>query len=86
MRTDLLALSSSLLLINSKAADPTAQSDFLAFVDFNARFGKSYASAETHNERFQVFKDNLRMIEAHNAKSDLGFKMGVNAYTDLTME
>lgn len=39
--------------------------------------------------RYQIFKDNLAVIEEHNARYDNGeesYDMGVNQFTDLTDE
>lgn len=32
------------------------------------------------------FKKNLRAIEEHNDRDDVGFKMGVNAFSDMTFD
>lgn len=60
------------------------QSDYMQFIDFTARFGKSYASKDLHDDKFEVFQQNLRFIENHNAKEEMSFKMGINQFSDLT--
>ena len=79
---------STTLLLTTASVQATGsdRADFEAFIEFNARYSKSYASLDQHNDRFEVFKSNLRKIEAHNAKPGLSFKLGINAFTDLTME
>jgi hypothetical protein len=47
------------------------------FIEFVAKYGKSYASIDHHEERFQTFSENLRFINKHNSKN-LGFRMGIN--------
>lgn len=55
------------------------QEEFVAYVK---EFNKVYTSEELFS-RFQNFADNKKIIDEHNAKN-LGWTMGVNAYTDLT--
>ncbi|WOL13568.1 hypothetical protein Cni_G22338 [Canna indica] len=54
-----------------------------------AKHGRSYKSLGEKEKRFEVFKDNLRFIDAHNAAADAGehgFRLGVNCFADLTNE
>ncbi len=37
--------------------------DRLKFIEFVAKYGKSYASINHHEERFEIFAENLRFIE-----------------------
>ncbi|XP_057658995.1 protein CTLA-2-beta-like [Diorhabda carinulata] len=56
--------------------------------DFKSTHNKSY-SDEEDGRRFQIFKDNVEKIEAHNKKYESGevtFKMGINKFADLTAE
>lgn len=39
-----------------------------------------------HDKRFEIFKDNLRFIEEHNAKNGTSYKLGLNRFADLTNE
>uniref|UniRef100_A0A0D9WAY6 Oryzain beta chain n=1 Tax=Leersia perrieri TaxID=77586 RepID=A0A0D9WAY6_9ORYZ len=42
-----------------------------------------------HERRFRVFWDNLRFVDAHNARADEGvesFRLGMNRFADLTNE
>ena len=62
------------------------QSILQKFIQFSARYGRSYASILHHNQSFDVFQENLRLIEKHNSKEEVDFKMGINPYSDLTMD
>lgn len=46
---------------------------------------RSSNDLEEMEKRFQIFKDNLRFIDEHNAGSH-GFKLGLNRFADLTNE
>lgn len=46
--------------------------------------GKSYNSLGEKEERLQIFKDNLRFIDEHNADPDRSYKVGLNRFADLT--
>ncbi|RWR81416.1 cysteine proteinase RD21A-like protein [Cinnamomum micranthum f. kanehirae] len=46
---------------------------------------RSSNDLEEMENRFQIFKDNLRFIDEHNAGSH-GFKLGLNRFADLTNE
>jgi len=51
--------------------------------EFKSKFNKVYYSAEEHNGRFKVFRDNLDFIKSHNAEK-AGFSVGMNHFGDLT--
>jgi len=58
-----------------------------AVVEFNTfmdRFGKNY-SPEEYDLRFDIFRNNLARIEEHN-RGNHSWRMGVNAFADLTSE
>ena len=56
------------------------------FSNFQERFSKKYETLEELENRFQVFRSNLRNIIIHNLDSRQNFTMGVNQFTDLTPE
>lgn len=58
----------------------------LEWDNFKLKFSKQYSSVEEEAFRFKVFKDNLEMIEKHNADSTRTWKMGMNHFGDLTHE
>ena len=41
-----------------------------AFIQYIAKYGKSYSSKEETLKRFEAFSENFKMIQAHNEKSD----------------
>ena len=56
------------------------------FSNFQERFTKKYGSIEEMENRFQIFRTNLRNIVIHNLDRSQNFTMGVNQFTDLTPE
>lgn len=53
---------------------------------FKADYNKFYpANGNEEQERFQIFKDNIDVIEATNAKK-LSYELGVNEFADLTWD
>ncbi|KAG8385447.1 hypothetical protein BUALT_Bualt03G0046200 [Buddleja alternifolia] len=51
-----------------------------------AEHGRVYKDAEEKLKRFEIFKHNVQKIEAFNAGPDQGYKLGVNAFADMTVE
>ena len=49
------------------------------------KHGKNYNGLGEKEKRFEIFKDNLRSIDEHNAQN-LSFKLGLNQFADLTNE
>jgi len=39
----------------------------LKYFNFISQHGKSYASKDHFDHRFEIFKDNLQKIDSHNA-------------------
>lgn len=56
------------------------------FTNFQDRFSKSYETIVELENRFSVFRNNLRNIILHNLDRTQNFTMGVNQFTDLTPE
>jgi C1A family cysteine protease len=54
------------------------------FSAFRDRFNKRYESLEEMENRFSIFRINLRNILLHNLDSTQNFTMGINQFTDLT--
>ncbi|XP_076942838.1 cysteine proteinase mucunain-like [Bidens hawaiensis] len=52
---------------------------------FLVQHGKTYNAVGEKDRRFQIFKDNLRFIDEHNAGGH-SYKLGVNKFADLTNE
>ncbi|XP_073010005.1 oryzain alpha chain-like [Typha latifolia] len=54
-----------------------------------AEHRKSYNAIDEEENRFEIFKDNLKYIDQHNAAADAGvhaFRLGLNRFADLTNE
>jgi len=54
-----------------------------------ATHGKQYNALGEKDRRFEIFKDNLRFVDEHNAAADGGehsFRLGMNKFADLTNE
>merc|ERR1712226_876745 len=49
-------------------------------------FDKKYVSAEEKKRRFNIFAKNLEEIEAHNTNRQLSWSLGINKFSDLTVE
>lgn len=93
----LLSLFLSLFLAHSWAADmsiisydekhglSTANDDLLTMYEsWIVKHGKSYNALGEKEQRFQIFKENLRYIEEQNAAPGRTFKLGLNRFADLT--
>nr|XP_043621288.1 senescence-specific cysteine protease SAG39-like [Erigeron canadensis] len=48
--------------------------------------GRVYKDDKEKQQRFQIFKDNVALVEAHNGGPDLGYTLEVNQFADLTNE
>lgn len=78
----LLATTAILATMSYLEPRSKAQSaDLERFIKFKREFGKSYASPRENEYRFQVFRDTLRTIAAHDNPS---YTLGVNQFSDLT--
>merc|ERR1711981_521839 len=69
------------------AADPLLEryhaKEFSSFIN---KFGKTYSTSEESKLRFDIFKSNVQKMNAHNARKDVSWKMGINQFSDLTDE
>ncbi|XP_073001167.1 cysteine proteinase mucunain-like [Typha latifolia] len=53
------------------------------------RHRRAYNALGEKEKRFEIFKDNVRFVDAHNAAADAGersFRLGLNRFADLTNE
>ncbi|XP_010927504.1 oryzain alpha chain [Elaeis guineensis] len=56
---------------------------------WKARYSRSNNALDEDERRFEIFRDNLRFIDQHNAAADAGvysFRLGLNRFADLTNE
>ena len=63
---------------------PNDNEEWDIFNIFKERFNKRYHNLEEFEERFKIFRTNLREIIQHNLKGDQNFTLGINQFTDLT--
>jgi len=59
------------------------------FQAFKLAHGKTYLNQVEETKRFNIFTDNVRAIDEHNAlytKGLVSYKQGINQFTDLTRE
>ena len=56
------------------------------FINFIAKYGKTYASKSEHQRRAQIFAQNLQYINEHNAKADKTYTLAVNKFADMLEE
>ncbi|KAH7300707.1 hypothetical protein KP509_24G075500 [Ceratopteris richardii] len=58
------------------------------FDSWNLKHGKHYTASQRleKHKRFQIFRQNLMRIEAHNSKEGSTFKLGLTRFADLTRE
>ena len=57
----------------------------IAFMQFLAKYGKTYASKSDMGSRLKIFLANFDKIKAHNSQED-AYKMGVNQFSDMTFQ
>ena len=65
---------------------PSLSEKHTAFAEFIAQYGRSYASKDTVEERFNIFSMNYDKIQTHNANTNKTFEMGLNEFADMTVE
>lgn len=67
----------------SKSSWRTDEEVMSIYEGWLAKHGKAYNGLGEKERRFQIFKDNLRYIDDHNAKN-LSYKLGLNRFADLS--
>uniref|UniRef100_M8B4D7 Oryzain alpha chain n=1 Tax=Aegilops tauschii TaxID=37682 RepID=M8B4D7_AEGTA len=93
MRSSMSLLVAALLLLLSvaAAADMSRSEEEMRrmHAEWMAEHGRVYNATGEGKRRFEVFRDNLRDIDQHNAAADAGvhsFRLGLNPFSDLTYE
>ena len=52
-----------------------------------AQFGRTYVDSAEKEKRFKIFKENYEYVERfNNAGNNMTYKLGINAFSDLTDE
>jgi C1A family cysteine protease len=75
----------NLALAGAALASPPQPDVKVLFDEFVSKHGRTYASAAERNERYQIFADNVKKIEASNAKNHT-YTLGITAFADLTFD
>lgn len=76
----------SAFLMVGVAAGITQDADFDKFMTFVEKYNRMYSSPAEVASRLAIFKDNLKLIEDRNAKSNGLEQHAVNNFADLTPE
>ncbi|KAJ0984367.1 hypothetical protein J5N97_002723 [Dioscorea zingiberensis] len=86
-RLPLLIIALSVLSLSSSSSIPSrSESEIrLIYEGWLVKHGKSYNGLTEKDERYEIFKDNLRFIDEHNA-GDHTFRLGLTRFADLTNE
>lgn len=71
------------LLAYAQAAELMNENEY-KFMNFVTEHGKSYATVEEYNFRFNIFNQNLKFIEEFNSKPNQTSTMGLNHLADKT--
>ena len=89
MKMHRLQFAAALLTLTQSVAaethEPSEHEIKTAYFSFVAKYGKSYATLDHMQERYDAFKVNYLNIQAHNAQ-DPPFTLGVNEFSDMTEE
>jgi len=73
----------ALLAVTAQASYNTERQYQQEFSRFVKTFNKKYLTDDFF-PRYEIFKSNLDIIEAHNARTDVTWTLGVNQYSDMT--
>jgi C1A family cysteine protease len=74
------------LLCKLTSAFERNDDSWMKFTLFQKKFNKFYTTLDELEERFSIFKTNLKAIIEHNLIPNQNFTMGINQFTDLTPE
>lgn len=80
----LFVLGFSASLASARSFPELTMSD--RFEHWLGKFGRVYVDEAEKGKRFEIFRKNVKYIESHNANSGKKYKLGINAFTDLTKE
>ena len=70
----------------SKSSWRTDDEVMAMYEEWLVKHGKAYNGLGEKERRFEIFKDNLRFIDEHNADESHSYKVGLNRFADLTNE
>jgi hypothetical protein len=79
---------SSQLFLSPNKLDENAETQEIeaAFIQFVAKYGKSYAAKGEVASRFENFARAYKMVKEHNLKEDATSTMEINQFADLSLE
>ena len=72
-----------------KELDPQFEEEYMAFSEFIGKYGRSYATMNDHQSKFEIFQTNYREIKAHNQRHEAGehsWTKVINQFSDMTSE
>nr|ABQ10197.1 actinidin Act4a [Actinidia eriantha] len=75
---------SSIITYGEKWEQRTNDEVIAMFESWLVEYGKSYNALGEKERRFEIFKDNLRFVDEHNADVNRSYKVGLNQFSDLT--
>ncbi|GFS35211.1 cysteine proteinases superfamily protein [Actinidia rufa] len=81
-----LAFDASIITYAKKWEQRTNDEVMAMFESWLVEYGKSYNALGEKERRFEIFKDNLRFVDKHNADVNRSYKVGLNQFSDLTLE
>ncbi|XP_049851980.1 cysteine proteinase-like [Schistocerca gregaria] len=56
------------------------------FSNFISKYSKSYRDKEEYNQRLEIFKQNLQIINEHNKRTDISYSLGITKFSDMSDE
>ena len=68
---------------------PEYEEEYSAFSEFIGKFGRSYATFDEHNGKFETFRVNYRDVKEHNLRFDAGevtWTKAINQFADMSKE
>ncbi|XP_057503350.1 actinidain-like [Actinidia eriantha] len=77
---------SSIITYGEKWEQRTNDEVIAMFESWLVKYGKSYNALGEKERRFEIFKDNLRFVDKHNADVNRSYRVGLNQFSDLTDE
>ncbi|PSS16062.1 Actinidain like [Actinidia chinensis var. chinensis] len=80
------AFDASIITYAEKWAQRTNDKVIAMFESWLIRHGKSYNALGEKERRFEIFKENLRFVDEHNADMNRSYRVGLNQFADLTDE
>lgn len=84
MRSLVIIALTCLILVNSQSAG--VDTSFAAFQKFVRTHGKAYASFDELKERYNIWTDNIKVMQTKLDKINATFEIGLNEFSDMTSQ